>query len=262
LNDGKVLSTFSGRYGTNFTASSGVFLFDPVSSTWADKSDVNMQYWTKDIVIDPTDVTQNTWYVGVFSGWGGSANGKGGLYRTNNRGVSWSKISGTQFDRVTSVTFNPNNLKQVYVTTETQGLWMTQDISLINPIFTLVDAYPFRQPERVFYNPYKDSEMWVTSFGNGIKVGASKSVTSNAIQSNNNVVCQPLVYPNPAHEKLILEIGDNLNKILNYAISNSLGKVILQGSIKSIKTTLDISNLSPGIYFIQIDEFNSKLIVN
>ncbi len=262
LNDGKVLSTFSGRYGTNFTASSGVFLFDPVSSTWADKSDVNMQYWTKDIVIDPTDVTQNTWYVGVFSGWGGSANGKGGLYRTNNRGVSWSKISGTQFDRVTSVTFNPNNLKQVYVTTETQGLWMTQDISLINPIFTLVDAYPFRQPERVFYNPYKDSEMWVTSFGNGIKVGASKSVTSNAIQSNNNVVCQPLVYPNPAHEKLISEIGDNLNKILNYAISNSLGKVILQGSIKSIKTTLDISNLSPGIYFIQIDEFNSKLIVN
>ena len=31
-----------------------------------------MYYWTKDIVIDPNDASQNTWYAGVFSGWGGT----------------------------------------------------------------------------------------------------------------------------------------------------------------------------------------------
>jgi hypothetical protein len=66
-----------------------------------------MYYWTKDIVVDPNDPAQNTWYAGVFSGWGGAPNGKGGLCRTINRGVSWTKLIGTQFDRVTSISSHP-----------------------------------------------------------------------------------------------------------------------------------------------------------
>ena len=42
--------------------------------TWADRSDAGMRYWTKDVVVDPGDPTQSTWYAGVFSGWGGPAN--------------------------------------------------------------------------------------------------------------------------------------------------------------------------------------------
>ena len=60
--------------------------------------------------------------MGVFSGWGGAPNGKGGLFRTADRGLTWTKLTGTQFDRVTSLTFNPQNLHQAYLTTETQGL--------------------------------------------------------------------------------------------------------------------------------------------
>ncbi|HET6225947.1 MAG TPA: hypothetical protein VFF27_06685, partial [Bacteroidia bacterium] len=82
LNDGKMVCTYSGRRTTSFTASSGVFIYDPTGGTWTDVSDAGMQYWTKDIVIDPNDVQQNTWYVGVFSGWGGAPNGLGGLYKT------------------------------------------------------------------------------------------------------------------------------------------------------------------------------------
>ena len=126
LNDGKVLCTFSGRRGSNgFTASSGVFLYNPANNGWSDVSDPGMYYWTKDIVVDPSDPTQNTWYTGVFSGWGGAPNDKGGLYRTTNRGASWTKLTGSQFDRATSVAFNPQNTKQAYLTTETQGLWAT-----------------------------------------------------------------------------------------------------------------------------------------
>ncbi len=172
LNDGKMVCTFSGRRTSSaFTASSGVFLYNPATNLWTDVSDAGMQYWTKDIVIDPSDAAQNTWYVAVFSGWGGAPNGKGGLYKTTNRGANWTKLTGTQFDRVTSITFNPSINKQAYLTTETQGLWISNDMDAATPTWTLVDAYPFRQPERVFFNPFKPDEIWVSSFGNGLKMG-------------------------------------------------------------------------------------------
>lgn len=173
LNDAKVVCTYSGRRtsGGAFTASSGVFLYDPVTNLWGDKSHAGMNYWTKDIVIDPYDPTQNTWFACVFSGWGGAPNGLGGLYKTTNRGTSWVKLTGNTLDRVTSCTFNPDNYNQIFITTEAQGLWMSSNIRDVTPIFTPVNSYPFRQPERVFFNPYNDNEMWVTSFGNGMKKG-------------------------------------------------------------------------------------------
>lgn len=153
LNDGKMVCTFSGRRTSAgaFTASSGVFLYDPVGNSWTDVSHADMQYWTKDIVIDPSDPTQNTWYACVFSGWGGAPNGKGGLFKTTNRGSSWTKLTGTQFDRVTSITFNPLQLTQAFLTTEVQGLWVSSNMNAATPTWSLVSNYEFRQPERVFF---------------------------------------------------------------------------------------------------------------
>lgn len=174
LNDGKMVCTYSGRRTAAgaFTASSGVFIYDPAGNSWTDVSHSDMQYWTKDIIIDPSDPTQNTWYVCVFSGWGGAPNGKGGLFRTTNRGGSWTKLTGTQFDRVTSITFNPLQLTQAYLTTETQGLWISNNMNTATPAWSLVNNYEFRQPERVFFNPYNPTQIWVTSFGNGLKTGS------------------------------------------------------------------------------------------
>ncbi|MBK8478162.1 MAG: hypothetical protein IPL39_18210 [Opitutaceae bacterium] len=172
LNDGKVVCTYSGRRtASGFTASSGVFLYSPSSGTWADVSDPGMRYWTKDLVVDPTDPAQNTWYVGVFSGWGGAPNGLGGLYRTVDRGAHWTRIN--ELDRVTSLTFNPGAPDEAWLTTEIEGLWHTTAIHAAAPVFTQVSNYPFRQPERVFYNPFNAAELWVTSFGNGMRVGAT-----------------------------------------------------------------------------------------
>ncbi len=171
LNDGKVVATFSGRRTTSFTNSSGCFLYNPGTNTWTDVSHSGMLYWTKDIVLDPSDATQNTWYVSVFSGWGGAPNGLGGLYKTTNRGGSWTKLTGSQFDRVTSITFNPTNAQEAYLTTEVQGLWRSANMNAPTPTWALVSEYPFRQPERVFFNPYKTNEIWITSFGNGLKMG-------------------------------------------------------------------------------------------
>ena len=187
LNDGKVVCTYSGRRtSTAFTTSSGVFIYNPATTSWTDVSDAGMQYWTKDIIVDPSDATQNTWWVCVFSGWGGAPNGLGGLYKTTNRGTSWTKLTGTQFDRVTSISFNPATLNQAYLTTETQGLWISNNMNTATPSWSLVNAYPFRQPERVFFNPYNANEVWVSSFGNGLKLGTSAPIPVRLISFTGN----------------------------------------------------------------------------
>jgi hypothetical protein len=128
-----------------------------------------MQYWTKDLTIDPRDPTQSTWYVAVRSGYGGdgSSNDKGGLYRTTNRGVSWTRIFSA--DSCESCAFNPAT-GDLYVATLGSGLWYSADPSAASPTFAET-TYGFRQPSRIFFNPYDPAEGWVASFGNGLSVG-------------------------------------------------------------------------------------------
>jgi len=205
LNDGKMVCTFSGRRtAAGFTKSSGVFLYDPAANSWVDVSHSGMQYWTKDIVMAPSDPTQNSWYVCVFSGWGGAPNGLGGLYKTIDRGKNWIKLTGNQFDRVTSLTFNPQDPTQAYLTTETQGLWKSGNMNNVTPTWTQVDSYPFRQPERVFFNPFNQNEMWVTSFGNGMKVGTLLTVGLNDVKLDKTSI---IVYPNPIEETSVSQTG-------------------------------------------------------
>jgi len=171
LNDGTLLCSYSGRRNSTgaFTASSGIFISTNSGNSWIDRSHSGMFYWTKDVVVDPHDVNQNTWYGCVFSGWGGPPNGLGGLYKTTNRGINWTKIN--NLDRVGSCTISPVNPNEMYMSTEVNGLWYSNNINSPTPAFTQVVGYKFRQPERIFYNPHNTNEVWVTSFGNGIKVG-------------------------------------------------------------------------------------------
>lgn len=170
LQDGTLVCTYSGRRaGGAFTASSGLFVSTNGGAGWLDRSHTNMVYWTKDVVVDPYDPGQSTWYVGVFSGWGGAPNGKGGLYRTTNRGLAWTRISA--LDRVTSCTFSPLDSNVLFMTTETDGLWYSTNARASAPTFSAATNYPFRQPERVCFDPFRPRDMWVTSFGHGLRLG-------------------------------------------------------------------------------------------
>ncbi|HRG37523.1 MAG TPA: T9SS type A sorting domain-containing protein, partial [Bacteroidia bacterium] len=252
LNDGKMVCTYSGRRTTAFTASSGVFIYDPTGNTWTDVSDNGMKYWTKDIVIDPNDAQQNTWYVGVFSGWGGPPNGLGGLYKTTNRGASWKRITDpAKMDRVTSCTFNPLNPNQIFVTTEFQGLWMSSNVNTATPTFTEVAAYPFKQPERVFFNPYKNEEMWVSSFGNGMKMG---SLIPTGIVTFENEKAE--VYPNPSKGSIHLK-NDAAREVEIY---NMLGNRLATLKLEKGDNELDVSFLKPGMYLLNWENKNAKII--
>ncbi len=259
LNDGKLVATFSGRRTTNFTQSSGCFIYNPTTNSWTDVSHSGMHYWTKDIVVDPNDATQNTWYVGVFSGWGGAANGLGGLYKTTNRGTSWTKLTGSTLDRVTSCTFNPTNANEIYITTEVQGLWMSSNINAATPTFSNVASYPFRQPERVFFNPSNANEMWVSSFGNGMKMG-SLSATGTAEFITENEIS---IYPNPASSMVTVIASPDalIGTKQSLIIYNMLGEQVGRQQLTAGKNEISISNLPDGIYFMKIGNTAKKIVV-
>jgi hypothetical protein len=67
----------------------------------------------------------------------------------------------------------------MYLTTEVNGLWYCQNLRSPSPAFSLVDSYPFRHPERVFYSPFDTSALWVTSFGAGLRIGSTATGVSS-----------------------------------------------------------------------------------
>ncbi|WP_437314110.1 hypothetical protein [Sorangium sp. So ce385] len=168
LKDGSIVATYSGHQPGNtrtFTDRSGVFLLPPGASAWEDRSSPEMHYWTKDIVVDPNDRTESTWYVTVFSH---DDRFFGGLYRTRDRGLTWQRISDKV--RVESCAIDPRDPDRMYMTTERDGLWITEDLNDDAPTFFRDDGYSFQQPVRVFWNPHDLDEVWTVSFGGGMRV--------------------------------------------------------------------------------------------
>jgi hypothetical protein len=248
LNDGTLVVSYSGRRNSSgaFTASSGVFVSTDGGTSWIDRSHPGMLYWTKDVVVDPHDPTQNTWYVGVFSGWGGPPNGLGGLYRTTNRGQSWTKVN--SLDRVTSITIHPTKPNEAYLTTETNGLWHTTNLGAA-PTFTRVTSYPFRQPERVFFNPHNVDEVWVTSFGGGLMVG---------IEDQPPAVAGTQVNDGQAQRSQVTSLTVSFNE----AVAVAANAFVLTGPSGAVSYTqtvlsptqvrLDFAALADGVYSLNL----------
>ncbi|HEX8517565.1 MAG TPA: T9SS type A sorting domain-containing protein [Bacteroidia bacterium] len=59
-----------------------------------------------------------------------------------------------------------------------------------------------------------------------------------------------LIYPTPAKDLLHLKL--NYSNLTSYNITDLLGKVIFSGSITSSETTIDLTSLPKGTYFIRL----------
>jgi hypothetical protein len=60
------------------------------------------------------------------------------------------------------------------------------------------------------------------------------------------------IYPNPTTDQLVLTLGSNEYKNLNYQLLDLQGKVIGQNRLNLTSTSIDVSRLSNGTYFIKI----------
>ena len=60
-----------------------------------------------------------------------------------------------------------------------------------------------------------------------------------------------MVFPNPSSRELNIKLSNGNQRLLNYRIYNLQGKLILQNSINSLQTKIDIQNLASGVYIIE-----------
>lgn len=266
LTDGTLVCTYSGRRDNigAFTNSSGVFVSTDGGNNWLDRSDPGMVYWTKDLVIDPHDAGQSTWYVCVFSGWGGAPNGLGGIYKTTNRGANWTKIN--DLDRVESCAIHPENADIMYVATEADGLWYSDNLTDGSPTFALVEDYPFQHPVRLFFDPYNSDNVWVTSFGNGLRLGRDNisSVESQSSKTPDNF--QLTVHPNPAFDFVNIQFVLGQPQKVDLKIYNILGQQI-RGfhqvrhlSPGTYAERFNLAELPSGIYYVQIQGARNRVV--
>ncbi|MCX6970781.1 MAG: hypothetical protein NTV93_11640 [Verrucomicrobia bacterium] len=192
LANGDLLVSYSARQAGNanagYTPSSGVFLYSQSAGAWTDKSTrIELRYFTRDVVVDPGDPAGLTWYACVSNtdlattvpASADAPTTYGGLYKTIDGGGSWTLVwngqtgvagqPGTAGCSVISVTVHPTNRYELWMTTRFAGLWISQDRDAANPTFQQT-SYPFRAPERVFFNPYSPDEVWITSNGYGLSI--------------------------------------------------------------------------------------------
>ena len=250
LNDGNIVATYSGRRNSagEFTESSGVFVSSDNGLTWQDRSNNYMYYWTRDITIDPHDPDQNTWYVCVFSN---SGNNNGGVYRTYNRGVSWTKIF--SIDNAYSISINPNNPNIAYLSTNKDGLFYSDNFTDPNPTFTLLEQYYFLKPTRVFFNPY-NNEIWVTSFGNGLKKAI---IDINSLKNINELNVK--VSPNPANDYFIVSDESFSSETSTITIHDMFGKQVYSDSFVQ-RTKVITKDIKSGFYIVVIQQRENKLV--
>ena len=259
LDDGTVVTTWSGRRAPSFTASSGVFISTDGGASWIDRSaNDDMYYWTKDITIDPHDATQDTWYVSVFSGWGGLANNKGGLYKSTDRGQNWNRIYNGY--RVESATIHPTNPDVIYVSTEDEGLWYSNDLTAATPTFNNLPDYHFQHPMRVYFNPNDTGEVWVMSFGNGMNVGTVGGGGNNVDEI---LASQITVFPNPTKDWINFK-STLTGEVNHIRILDATGRVVrsepLQGPLDG--KSMYLGNLDNGAYQIEIQLGDGHTIVS
>ncbi len=60
------------------------------------------------------------------------------------------------------------------------------------------------------------------------------------------------IYPNPANSSITINYSGDLSETTSFAISNYLGQELLRGTLLSNTTTINVGNLSNGIYFVKI----------
>jgi hypothetical protein len=70
-----------------------------------------------------------------------------------------------------------------------------------------------------------------------------------------------MIYPNPSQGNITIEIqAASLNELLR--IYNVYGQLIQTSSLNYLKTTIDLTSLNTGVYFVLIKDKSHKIIIH
>ncbi len=125
---------------------------------------------------------------------------------------------------------------------------------------TLIDSTANGILESTFSTPWFEDingdgkrDLFIGSAGGGVSFYSSKApdVGVSEIKENGNSI---LVYPNPAHNLIMIESSENYVDIQQIELINMLGEKLRSEKVNKHSHQLNISDLSEGIYFMNITQ--------
>jgi subtilase family protein/type IX secretion system substrate protein len=71
-------------------------------------------------------------------------------------------------------------------------------------------------------------------------------------EDDNDITNSVVLYPNPATDEFIVNLGSSVDSDVEITVINSLGQTIQRLNTSTTQTTVDVSNYHTGIYFVSI----------
>ena len=105
----------------------------------------------------------------------------------------------------------------------------------------------------VTFNAIGSYELTLSVSDGALTTKSVVSVTVGAVNIKNNLVPAMLIYPNPASEKLTLELSNMPGKECMLTIYNLTGSAIYNAKLKTEIMEIDVSSYNPGLYFVKVD---------
>ena len=178
---------------------------------------------------------------GVFCGGIAGYNSKNSLIENSYTNYSSDyEICGENHGDVVNCSIFDENLQL----TDNVEVWGKTTSELIEALNAWVDEFP----EGVYLS-WADVED-ETNYGLPMFV-------NNIVDINEIIYNDFIIYPNPAHEYIKIE-SEKESEIKVYSLN---GQIVLKRNINEGVSTIDISNLNSGMYFIEVDGNISKFVV-
>jgi hypothetical protein len=184
--------------------------------------------------------------------------GVNNIWYTSDKGVTWNAKDGNLPDLpVKTILQNPLNLEEVIIGTEL-GVWYTSNFSDSNP--TWETSYNGMSNVKVLDLDLRDDNMvFAATHGRGVFSGMftaeSLSVDANVFTSS-----EIKVFPTVSNGEVFITSLNNIEKtevnVFNITGQNVYSKKL---NISSDKTTINLTSLKSGIYFIKVEEDDLKI---
>jgi len=123
-------------------------------------------------------------------------------------------------------------------------VWDSKNQKEISVTYTFEKGYDNAYTKTIF--PSNDGEYSIIN------------ISKNSFTIDKNTLSEISIYPNPASDKISINTANIISGISKFQIFNLLGEVIYSVSKESSKTTsIDISQLENGLYFIKVENNGS-----
>ena len=202
--------------------------------------------YLREIVVNPNN---SKIVYAVFSGFG-----TGHIFKSTNAGATWTNISTTlpdmPFHCLAVDPMYPNNL---FAGCDF-GIFLSQDGGVTWATYNT----GFPDAVMIFDLVISPSDRRLMAFSHGHGVYVRKLSDAVGINETSPSLAQLSVFPNPATDFIFVELKDKVALNTTVTLYDLQGKKIKEVSSASDKIKVDVADLSPAVYLVEIENGKAK----